>query len=61
MSAMVAREVIEQQQLHGIFGESDEEEDFFGFENPGDISDIEFEGVTSESHDEESDESDDER
>ena len=60
MSAMAAWEVIEPQQLHNVFGESDEE-DFFGFKNPGDISDIDFEGLTSESDDEESDESDGER
>ena len=57
---MAAQEVIQQQQLHHVSGESDEE-DFFGFKNPGDISDIDFEGLTSDSDDEESDESDGER
>ena len=61
MPTIAAREVIEQKQLHDVFGESDKEEELFGFENRGDISDIDFEDLTSESDDEESDESDGER
>ena len=58
MSNMAAREIVEQQQLHDVFEKSDKQEAFFGLDNPGGIPDIAFKGLTSESDDEETQESD---